>query len=426
MDLRTYFEELQEVTDIADTYIQTIKEKVGSKKSEFIDLASSYPQGTLNRKFRTREVSQMIGISESGLYKAEKEGRIPGAHYVENAAGRLIRDGWTIDQLLEIRKAFNKLPSTFNHSKAMTLSFPNLKGGCWKTTLSLLAAQSYALRGYRVLVIDTDAQGTLSFFMGYQPDIDTEYEDTIAPFVLYEEHPEGVYDDLEYAIRPTHWPNIDIIPANLNLSLIDTSLPIALASSETKEEKQHILERLGTGISGISEKYDLIIIDGTPSLNILTISTLMACDHVIVPCPSQMADFASTVQFFNNLKNSVEPFIVGGMSVSFPEYHVLVTKYANAKYSNWMTNIIRKTFNVRALDNVVKKSDEIGKTGTQITTIYEQQPSKVKNRRTLDNAVDMYDEIFNEIEKKIILPYFNDQAVEHISTEEILLEEGVA
>ena len=305
----------------------------------------------------------------------------------------------------------------------MILSFPNLKGGCWKTTLTLLSAQSYALKGYRVLLVDTDAQGTLSFFMGYQPDIDTGYEDTIAPYVLYEE--DERFDDLKYGIRPTHWPNIDIIPANLNLSLIDTSLPIALASAETKEEKQDILERLGEGINSVKDDYDLVIIDGTPSLNILTISTLMACDHVIVPCPSQMADFASTIQFFTNLKNSVSPFIRGGMDVRFPEYHVLVTKYANAKYSNWMTNIIRKTFQVRALDNVVKKSDEIGKAGTQITTIYEQQPSKMKNRRSLINALEMYNAIFDEIEKKIILPHFNETEDTEFLTDEILLEEGV-
>ena len=418
MDLQPYFEELHQITEVADTYIKTIKESI---KKKSVELGQETTQ-SMARRFRTREIAQMLNVSESGLYKAEREGRIPKAHYVKNAAGRLIRDGWSLDHLLEIRRVFNRLPALPADRSAMVLSFPNLKGGCWKTSLSLLASQYFAIKGYRVLLIDTDAQGTLSFFMGYQPDIDTGYEDTIAPYVLFDDAQNDRYESLAYALKPTKWPNIDIIPANLNLSLIDTSLPIALASAASNDEKQELVERLGDGIASVASDYDLVIVDGTPSLNILTISTLMACDHVVVPCPSQMADFASTIQFFNNLKNSVSAFVTSGMDVHFPDYHILITKYASAQYSNWMSNIVRKTFGMRTLDNVVKKSDEIGKAGTQITTIYEKQPSRMKNRRSLDNAVEMYDGVFGEIEKKIIEPFFDQNITQ--ATEPYLLEEG--
>lgn len=420
MDLDIYYDELIRVTETADTFIQTIKDATAVKGSVLVDGEEIGAQRdlTMARRFRTREVSRMLGISESGLYKAEREGRIPRAMYTENSAGRQVRDGWTIEQLLEIRRVFGAMPTV--GERPMVLSFPNLKGGCWKTTLSLLSAQYYAIAGYRVLLIDTDAQGTLSFFLGYQPDIDTGYEDTIAPYLLFDEASDGHFETLDYAIRPTAWPNIDLIPANLNLGLIDTSLPIALADSGSVEEKQEIIERLGYGIATLSKQYDLVIVDGTPSLNLLTISTLIACDHVVVPCPSQMADYASTIQFFNNLKNSVSSFSTSGMDVAFPDYHILITKYANAKYSNWMSSMIRKTFGAKTLDNVVKKTDEIGKTGTQITTIFERQPSKMKNRRSLDNATDMFKEVFSEIEKKVITPFF---AEDDVFSEEFLLVE---
>lgn len=419
MDLDIYYDELIRVTETADTFIQTIKEATASKVAALAEDESALShRKPMDRRFRTREVSRMLGISESGLYKAEREGRIPRAMYTENAAGKQIRDGWTIAQLLEIRQVFGQMPTVGD--RPMVISFPNLKGGCWKTTLSLLAAQYYAIAGYRVLLIDTDAQGTLSFFLGYQPDIDTGYEDTIAPYLLFDDSGDGQFDTLDYAVRSTGWPNIDLIPANLNLGLIDTSLPIALADSGSVDEKQEIIERLGYGIATLSKKYDLVIVDGTPSLNLLTISTLIACDHVIVPCPSQMADYASTIQFFNNLKNSVSSFSTSGMDVSFPDYHILITKYASAKYSNWMSGMIRKTFGAKTLDNVVKKTDEIGKTGTQITTIFERQPSKMKNRRSLDNATEMFKDVFSEIEKKIVTPFF---AEDDIFSEEFLLGE---
>ena len=427
MDLENYFEELVSITNTAENYVQSIRETIKKKSARVADdPALAMPM--IDRKFRTREVSQMLGVSESGLYKAEKEERIPAAHYGINAAGRRVREGWTLEQLLEIRSVFGKLPHVSDDNAAMVLSFPNLKGGCWKTTLSLLASQYYAIAGYRVLLVDTDPQGTLSFFYGYQPDIDTGYKDTIAPFLLFDslDESEEPVESLHYAIKPTRWPNIDIIPANLDLSMIDTSLPIAIADAEDQDEKREIIERLKEGVRTVENDYDLIIIDGTPSLNLLTISTLIACDHVIVPCPSQMADFASTIQFFNNLKNSVTLFHKGEIDVTFPNYHVLVTKYANAKYSNWMTTIIRKTFGIRTLENVVKKSDEIGKAGTQIQTIYEKQPSKMKNRKSFDNAVDMYKVVFEEIEKKIIEPYFNNDTMLLNENELFETKDGVA
>ena len=104
MDLDSYFEELQSITDIADAYIQTIKETIKKQSEERASDAGNDTRGLLNRRFRTREVSQMIGVSESGLYKAEKEERIPKAHYEKNSVGRLVRDGWTLDQLLDIKK----------------------------------------------------------------------------------------------------------------------------------------------------------------------------------------------------------------------------------------------------------------------------------------------------------------------------------
>ncbi|MES2663696.1 MAG: hypothetical protein V4629_10395, partial [Pseudomonadota bacterium] len=160
MNLNRYFEELSQITQTADAYIQMIDETI--KKKAFQELSAEekevlqYSNRILDRRFKTKDVTEMLGISSSGLYKAEREGRIPTTKYRQDASGRNIRDGWTLAQVLEIRKAFNRLPKVPKNHPPMVLSFPNLKGGCWKTTMSLLSAQYYALAGYRVLLIDTD------------------------------------------------------------------------------------------------------------------------------------------------------------------------------------------------------------------------------------------------------------------------------
>lgn len=87
------------------------------------------------------------------------------------------------------------------------MSIANFKGGVGKTATAVTLAQGMSLLGHKVLVIDIDPQGSLTTLFGILPDSEVEEEDTILPLVM------GAETSIRYAIRPTYWDGIDLVPA---------------------------------------------------------------------------------------------------------------------------------------------------------------------------------------------------------------------
>ena len=93
----------------------------------------------------------------------------------------------------------------------LVIACQNFKGGVGKSTTCVNFAHYLALKGYRVLVIDTDSQATTTSMFGYLPDAEITEADTMLPFL------DGEQKSLAYAVRPTYFPGIDLIPACLAL-----------------------------------------------------------------------------------------------------------------------------------------------------------------------------------------------------------------
>ncbi len=376
---------------------------------------------SLNRRFRGQEAASMVGVSLSAIYQAEKDGRLGQPDIKSNSGNRKIRSGYTIGQINEMRKVFGTLPRRGKGKKPVSIGVLNLKGGSWKTTISWLLSHYLAEAGYRVLAIDTDPQGSLTFLNGYRPDIDVTYWDTVAPYILKDVvglQEEGLdpemLDSLAYAVRKTYWPNIDIIPGCMELLRIDLELPILTRRLDAVHEEMfpgtfrtpdHI-EYLREGIATVSDDYDIIIMDGTPSLNLSTMNVVTACDVTLIPTPAQMSDYASTLQFTNLILQTIDAYSEIGYYPPMPEVYYGITKFSDSVYSEWMGKIIRKTFKDRVLDKEAHNSDEIGKAGTQIRSIYEINPNEANNPQGLKKAKDRYDEMFSEVLNQIIKPHW--------------------
>ncbi len=144
----------------------------------------------------------------------------------------------------------------------------NQKGGVAKTTTCVNLGVGLARLGKKVLLIDTDPQGSLTASLGYK-DLDS-IEITLATIMT------DIIEDHE--ISPTkgilhHPEGIDLLPANIELAGIEVSLVNVMS-------REHILKR---HIDALREHYDYIIIDCMPSLGMLTINSLVCADHVIIP-----------------------------------------------------------------------------------------------------------------------------------------------
>ncbi|MCI5919339.1 MAG: AAA family ATPase, partial [Roseburia sp.] len=144
----------------------------------------------------------------------------------------------------------------------------NQKGGVAKTTTTVNLGIGLAREGKKVLVIDNDPQGSLTEALGYQePD---SLETTLAQIMDWVLNEESF--NLDAGILH-HEEGIDLMPANIELSGVETSL-VGIMSSET------VLKEY---IEMIGNRYDYIIIDCSPNLGQLTLNALVAADEIIIP-----------------------------------------------------------------------------------------------------------------------------------------------
>src|SRR3546814_19053740 len=80
---------------------------------------------------------------------------------------------------LQMREVFGTRPWRAATDTPAIISISNFKGGVAKTTLALHAAQHFAIRGYRVLLVDCDSQASTTMMFGYRPDVDLGEDDTL-------------------------------------------------------------------------------------------------------------------------------------------------------------------------------------------------------------------------------------------------------
>lgn len=152
------------------------------------------------------------------------------------------------------------------------ITIANRKGGVGKTTTTLNLAYSLKELGKKVLVIDLDPQANLTRCFDVE---NTENIKTIGHLLITEMEEEESYLVEDYT---KSYDEIDIIPSNVYLSAVETQMRI-----ETGSER--ILSEI---VNQAKEHYDYILIDTSPSLNILTINALCASDSVLITADTQL------------------------------------------------------------------------------------------------------------------------------------------
>ena len=143
-----------------------------------------------------------------------------------------------------------------------TITVTNNKGGVGKTTTVVNLAAGLALRGRRVLVIDSDPQANATFaLLGPEPPVRTLHDVLIANTA-----------SLSEVIVPARSPGVDLVPSSIALSAAD----IVLAGVPGREK---LLARRLKAV----DSYDYVLIDTPPSLGILTVNSLTSAEEVFIP-----------------------------------------------------------------------------------------------------------------------------------------------
>ncbi len=216
------------------------------------------------------------------------------------------------------------------------IAIANQKGGVGKTTTSVNLAAGLGVLEKKILLIDADPQANASSGLG----IDVENVTV------------GTYQILEHASKAneavvaTNSPNVDIIPAHIDLVAIEIELV-------DKENREYMLKQSLTSVVG---NYDYIIIDCAPSLGLITLNALTAADSVIIPIQCEYFALEGLGKLLNTIK-SVQKIHNPDLDIE----GLLLTMFdSRLRLSNQVVEEVKKHFNEMVFDTIIQRNTRLG------------------------------------------------------------------
>ncbi|WP_085310560.1 AAA family ATPase [Planktotalea arctica] len=386
------------------------------------------------RLFSTWEITKyLIPVAQAHFRRVLKQNpELPqGTSETEGGA-----KWFTLDEVLRLRAHFASGGSKAKEYQpyrpaglpAKMIAVANFKGGVGKTSTAAHLAMSAALDGYKVLVLDLDSQGSMTSIFGGK--VDDEWG-TVFPLLArhYGQHlraenqkrldrgeaPLPLDDTLSEAltitandlIKPTHWPNIDLIGAQLNLYWAEFQIPVWRMQARGWKLWDALTESLEA--DGVLDKYDLIFIDTPPALGYLTINGLAASDILLVPLGASFLEFDSTGRFFDMLHSTFASIEEGEniaaralgrdeLAFEWDAVRAVVTRYdgaQQAELAGLMQAYLGRTLSPHRQDFTAL----IGQAGEQVSGIYEadyrdfNRETYVRGRETFDATYAAFKEL---------------------------------
>lgn len=219
----------------------------------------------------------------------------------------------------------------------MIFAVTNQKGGVGKTTTVLNLGVFIAQQGRKVLLIDSDPQSNLSSGMGifrYKDDSNESESNKI----------KTIYDLLvnktaaSNIIQKTRIPNLSIIPSGIELAGAEVELVSAMS-------RENILKN---ALNEVKEDFDYIFIDCPPSLGLLTINSLVACNQVLIPVQSEyfaLEGLGQLVNTINLIKGSLNPAMeIGGVILTMFDTRTNLSKDVGSELLKFFEAKLFKTY----------------------------------------------------------------------------------
>jgi chromosome partitioning protein len=339
--------------------------------------------------YSTKQLAALCGQDNAHISYRVTRGDLPAGELSPTGAKRVFR----LSEAREWAKVYRADKMRPAGKEAITIAVGNFKGGVAKTTTAMVLAQGLSLRGHRVLVVDTDPQGSLTTLHGILPETEVTEEMTIAPLC------EGSETDIRYAIRSTYWDGIDLVSAAPILYQAEFALP----ARQMQNRNFEFWNVLRDGLGPVRSLYDVIIIDTPPSLSYLTINALWAANGIIVPVPPSGLDFASSAQFWSLLSDlglDLDKRSGAGGKV-FDFLHVLLSRVDSGDVAmpvvrSW----IQATYGEYLLPVEIPKTSVTSNKAAEFATVYDGEKYE-GSAKTYKRAAEAYDAFVDLIEQSI-------------------------
>ena len=351
----SHFAEAERIGQLADAGEQMVERL---RKTAFLPGTVK----TLNVRLGVAEAAQLLGCSTNRIRMAEEDGRLPSPP--ESESGR--RLGYDIPALLNMRQVLGASPRRAPEDPPAIITVQNFKGGVGKSTVTTHLAHYLAVQGYRVLVVDCDSQATTTTLFGFNPHFAIRREETLYPYLSIE----PTQDDLSYAVKRTAWPNVDLIPSNLQM--FDVEYELAAAGSSGGSVLASRFRKLRMGLSELAQNYDVVLLDPPPALGTISLAVMQAANALLIPLAATTPDFCSTVQFLSMLSQVIGQLKDSGIQVEYDFCRLICSKFATNDPSHTMIQrLMEQAFGPSLLPVAMLESAEISHAALRMMTIYE-------------------------------------------------------
>ncbi len=168
------------------------------------------------------------------------------------------------------------------------IALVNQKGGSGKTTTAVNLAACVAVSGRRVLLIDLDPQANATQSLGLDPG---SLACTLYNVLVDHSAQDGVRLELSGVIIPSNVANLDLVPSSIDLAAAEMELSARMGRENVLRKK----------LDPVRHRYDCIFLDTPPSLGLLTLNALVACEEVIIPIQTHYYAFLGVRQLLRTL-----------------------------------------------------------------------------------------------------------------------------
>jgi chromosome partitioning protein len=339
-------------------------------------------------QFTGGQVARLCDLDGTQIPYLASRGDLPAG----SVEGRGKRRLFTLPETRQWISKLSKRPRRPDGAKAATIAVVNFKGGSTKTTTAFNLAQGLTLLGRKVLLVDLDPQGSATTLTGLLPAAEVREEHTVGPIT----YPplDSAPNDLHYAVQPTYWDGLDIIPAAPYLFNAEIFLPI-----HSRDRNIHWWALVDRALEPLRGEYDVIIFDTAPALSYLAVNAIIASDGLLMPIPPDNLDYASSVAFWNLLSETLGSLRnQRGINKDFAFMRVLLSRVDSTSVaSSIVKDWIIKTYGPYVLTTEIPKSQVTSVGAVQFGTVYDIQryegaaKTYAKIRDAYDTLVDLID-----------------------------------